>query len=391
MSGKAASGNGSIRKKTITSRNGKQYTYWEGRYTVGYNPRTGRQIQKSITGSTQREVAKKLKEATLSVDDGTYIEPSKLTLSEWMDLWVKEYLVKQKPLTVDSYKRSIEKHIKPALGAVKLPKLTTNQIQAFYSELYETLSPKTVKNIHGILHRALNQAVAAGSIPRNPSDGCEIKRPQRPNISPMEPDDISAFIAAAAKDDYYNLFVVATFTGMRQGELLGLTWDCVDFDNGIIKIKQQLQRIDKQYFLTSTKSDRSRTIAPAQLVMDSLKNERQKQEKNSKDFPDLYNNPQNLVFTTELGKNLVRRTVDKHFKSIVEDAGIPDLRFHDLRHTYAVNSIMAGDDLKTLQSNLGHATAAFTMDVYAHVNEKMKHDSGDRMQAFFEAITNKGK
>jgi len=160
-----------------------------------------------------------------------------------------------------------------------------------------------------------------------------------------------------------NLFLVALFTGMRQGELLGLSWDAVDFKSGIITVKQQLQRKDGAYFLCTPKSGKPRMIAPAPFVLDALKQEQRKQQENRKNAGSLWENKWNLVFTDAIGKNLVRRTVDKHFKNIVENSGLESCRFHDLRHTYAVNSLQAGDDIKTVQANLGHATASFTLDV----------------------------
>ena len=129
---KNAAGCGNIRKKTVT-KNGKDYTYWEARYTVGYDPGTGKQIQKSITGKTQGEVAKKLKEATAALDAGTYIAPNKTTVSQWMDTWQVEYLGAVKSSTISSYEATIKNHIKPCLGSIKLESLTTQDIQEFYN------------------------------------------------------------------------------------------------------------------------------------------------------------------------------------------------------------------------------------------------------------------
>ena len=129
--GRAANGNGTIRKKTVT-RNGTEYTYWEARCTVGYDPGTGRQIQKSITGKTQKEVAQKLKQMSLDVDNGTYQEPSKMTVGEWLDIWLETYLGGVRPYTVLNYTQHVNNHIKPALGMVRLNKLNTHTIQQFY-------------------------------------------------------------------------------------------------------------------------------------------------------------------------------------------------------------------------------------------------------------------
>ena len=385
---KSAAGVGTIRKKTVT-RNGKDYTFWEARYTEGFDPGTGKQIQRSITGKTQKEVAQKLKAATAAIDAGTYKAPCKMTVGEWLDIWVAEYLKNVKPLTQHNYAKQVRKHLKPALGAVKLEALDPHRIQKFYNTLTESgLAPKTVKNIHGIFHSALQQAIANDYIRHNPTDACKLPKVVKTEIRPLEPEEIAQMLQEAEKDDYRNLFIVAMFTGMRQGELLGLPWECVDFDTGIITVKQQLQCKDGNYFLETPKSGKNRTILPAPLVMDALRREQQKQQAAQEQAGELWNNSFNLVFTDPLGKYLVRRTVVKHFKKISERAGISDdARFHDLRHSFAVTSLYAGDDIKTVQANLGHATAQFTLDVYGHVTQKMRQDSANRMQQFYDQLT----
>lgn len=385
---KSAAGVGTIRKKTV-NRNGKEYTFWEARYTEGFDPGTGKQIQRSITGKTQKEVAQKLKAAVAAIDAGTYKAPCKMSVGEWLDIWVAEYLKNVKPLTEQNYKKQVNKHLKPALGAMKLEALDAHTIQKFYNSLTSIgLSPKTVKNIHGVLHSALQQAIANGYIRHNPTEACKLPKVVKPEIKPLEPDEIALLLKEAEKDSYCNLFTVAMFTGMRQGELLGLSWECVDFSTGIITVKQQLQCKDGDYFLETPKSGKGRTILPAPIVMDVLRQEKHKQLAERVQAGALWSNPFNLVFTDALGKNLVRRTVVKHFKKISQRAGISDdARFHDLRHSFAVTSLYAGDDIKTVQANLGHATAQFTLDVYGHVTQKMKQDSANRMQQFYNQIT----
>lgn len=384
---RAASGMGSIRKKQRTL-NGKTYTYYEARYTLGFHPGTGKQIQRTITGKTQKEVAQKLKEISLSIDFGTYKEPCRLKVGEWLDTWQKEYLSNVKPLTERTYSEQIRRHIKPALGAAKLEDLDTHTIQLFYNSLTaDGLSPKTVKNIHGILHTSLQQAIANGYIQRNPTEACRLPKVTRPDIQPLEPAEIARMLQEAENDAYCNLFIVAIFTGMRQGELLGLSWDAIDFDSGVITVKQQLQCKDGTYFLETPKNSKHRSILPASIVMDALRKEREKQSMNRTAAGTAWTNPWNLVFTDALGKYLVRRTVVKHFKKLMARSKISTVtRFHDLRHSFAVTSLYAGDDIKTVQANLGHATAQFTLDVYGHVTQKMRQESANRMQAFYEHL-----
>ncbi len=384
---RATSGMGSIRKVTKTVK-GVDYTYYEARYTEGYDPGTGKQIQRTVSGKTKKEVAQKLKAALAALDAGTYKEPCKMTVGEWLDIWVAEYLGSVKPLTQQNYANQVRRHLKPALAAVKLEALDPHIIQKFYNSLSESgLSPKTVKNIHGILHSALQQALENDYIRRNPADACKLPKITKPEIKPFEPEEIARLLKEAEKDDYCNLFTVAMFTGMRQGELLGLAWDCVDFETGIITVKQQLQCKDGTYFFETPKNGKGRTILPAPIAMDALRNELEKQKAEQAQAGNLWNNQFNLVFTDALGKNLVRRTVVKHFKKIAQRASLADdARFHDLRHSFAVTSLYAGDDIKTVQANLGHATAQFTLDVYGHVTQKMRQESANRMQKFYEQL-----
>lgn len=379
---------GSIRKVTKVVK-GKEYTYYEARYTEGFDPRTGKQIQRSISDKSKKIVAQKLKAALAAIDAGTYKAPCKMTVAQWLDIWVAEYLNSVKPLTKHNYNKQVQKHLKPALGAARLETLDTHTIQRFYNSLIASgLSPKTVKNIHGILHCALQQAIACDYIYRNPADACKLPKVTKPEIKPLEPEEIARLLKEAEQDDYCNLFIVAMFTGMRQGELLGLAWECVDFQTGIITVKQQLQCKDGNYFLETPKSGKNRTILPAPIVMDALRNQLQRQQKEQEQAGKMWDNQFNLVFTDALGKYLVRRTVVKHFKKISQRAGISDdARFHDLRHSFAVSSLYAGDDIKTVQANLGHATAQFTLDVYGHVTQKMRQDSANRMQKFYEQLS----
>ena len=386
---KSAAGGGSIRKKCIT-RNGKEYWYWEARVSVGFDPGTGKQIQKSITGQTQKEVRLKMQEMIRQVDAGSYKEPCKLTLAQWLDMWTAEYLNNLKRLTQEQYRMQCTYYLKPCLGAAKLSALNTHMIQQFINSLSNgeraELSAKTIKNIYGVLHKALNQAVENEFISHNPASACKLPKIKKPPIHPLEPEEITRLITAAQDDDYGNLFVSAIFTGMRQGELLGLTWDNVNFDTGTITVKQQLQCKDGVYFLQTPKNGKGRVIVPAQVTMDALRDEKERQVGNQQIYGECWHNPENYVFTDMLGKHLVRRTIVKHFRAVSDRAGIKNVRFHDLRHSFAVNSLMIGDDVKTVQANLGHATASFTLDVYGHVTQKMKNDSAERMQQFFNAI-----
>lgn len=395
MSKRAAQGSGTIRKKTVL-RNGKEYIYWEARVTVGHDPGTGKQIQRSFSGKPQKEVREKMQAAAVSVNEGTYKQPSKTTVAEWMDTWAQEYLGGVKPFTVRSYSDHIKNHIKPALGAVKLESLSTPMIQSFYNSLEKPtedkpgLSPKTIRNIHGVLHKALQQAVAIGYIRFNPSDPCTLPRVIKKPIQPLDEVQSKSFLQAIKGHRLETLFTVTLFTGMREGEIMGLMWSCVDFDKGTIFIDKQLQQEKKkggQYIFAPLKNDKTRTITPAPWVMDLLKHHRAQQAQFRLTAGKAWEDS-GLVFTDNLGHHLARITLVKAFKSVVASIGLPDMRFHDLRHSYAVAAIRSGDDIKTVQGNLGHATAAFTLDVYGHVTEQMKKASADRMEAYIKDVLN---
>lgn len=289
--GKGAGGAGSIRKIT-TTKNGKTYTYWQARYTEGFDPGTGKQIQRSITGKTQKEVA---------------------------------------------------------------------------------------------------QAVLVGYLRYNPADACVLPRIERKKIKPFDDAQITAFLTAIQGSRFETLFILTLFTGMREGEVMGLTWDCIDFTTGIISVEKQMQlhqdKGSKGYELVSPKNGRCRTIAAAQTVLIRLQKQRHWQARQQLLLGSDWQNPEGLVFTNEFGTHLTKPTVYREYKRIVAAIGCPEARFHDLRHSYAVAALRAGDDVKTVQGNLGHATAAFTLDVYGHVTDQMKRESADRMERFIQSIS----
>ena len=391
---RAAQGAGTIRKKTIT-RNGQTYTYWEARITTGYDPGTGKQVQRSFSGKTQKEVREKMQTVAVELNGGTYQAPSKMTVGEWLSIWAKDYLGSVKPATVVSYSQHIKNHIRPALGAVKLENLNTPVIQNFYNDLGKAhgdkpgLAPKTIKCIHGILHKSLQQAVKIGYLRFNPSDACELPRVERKEIKPLDNNAISAFLKAIRGHRFEALYLTTLFTGMRRGEVCGLTWDCVDFERGTILINKQLQGISGkpgEFRLLSSKNGKGRVITPAASVMETLKKHRVKQSEMRLQAGPLWKD-EGFVFTNEIGEHLSPHTVYHQFKRIAASIGLPDTRFHDLRHSYAVAAIRAGDDIKTVQGNLGHHAASFTLDVYGHVTEEMKRASADRMETFIKDIS----
>ena len=204
----------------------------------------------------------------------------------------------------------------------------------------------------------------------------------------MDIDDVSTFLQAIKGDPYELPLFVDLFTGLRQGELLGLTWDCVDFEKGTLLINKQHNRAkgEKEYHFSPLKNSRPRCLTPASAVMDALREQKKCQQEWAEAAGSAWDNRENLVFTTELGRYINNKTLWMNFKRIAKELGMEELRFHDLRHTFSVNSLQAGDDIKTVQENLGHATAAFTLSTYAHATPGMKRESANRMDAFIRTV-----
>lgn len=389
MAGKrAAQGAGTIRKKTVT-RKGKEYTYWEARITVGRDPGTGKQIQQSFSGKTQKEVREKMQAAAVAVNEGTYTAPQKMTVGQWLDIWQAEYLGSVKPATAISYKGNIRNHIKPALGALKLTELHPHAVQTFINNL-EGLSSGSIRLVYKVLHMALEKAVALEYIPKNPTAFCVLPKEEKKDVKPLDDAQTTAILEAVKGTHLEHIVTVALFTGLRISEICGLCWDCVDFATNTILVNKQLTRstYQKQELFASPKSGQSRTLNAAPSVMATLKDQKYRQLEMRLKAGKLWNNEHNLVFTVEDGSPIAQQRTVRAFQAIAASIGIEDVRFHDLRHTYAVNAIRAGDDIKTIQGNLGHANAAFTLDKYGHFTERMKQDSATRMEAFIKGVLN---
>ena len=285
---RAAQGAGSIRQRPDGT--------WEARFVAGHDPGTGKPVRKSVYGKTQKEVRQKLAQAIAAVDNSDYFEPSKMTLSQWLDVWTAEYMGDKRYSTKKTYTANIETHIKPALGAVKLSQLVPHLIQRFYNELltsgckvpkrdkagklvkkdgkvvYEPapMSAKTVRNIHGTLTKALSTAVDIGYLRMNPADRVTLPKVEKRELAPLTDEQVKAFLQAASNDELEIILKVILFTGLRESEALGLTWDCVDFKAGTVKVNKQLQKrrvADGAATLAPTKNGRSRALKPAPFVM----------------------------------------------------------------------------------------------------------------------------
>lgn len=272
-------------------------------------------------------------------------------------------------------------------------------MQTFINDLTRKkhLAPKTVKNIHGVLSAILDTACELDYIRNNPCTKAKLPRISNSEVKPLTDEQVNAFIKIIDKDEFYApLFKVLLFCGLRESEAIGLTWNEIDFKAGTVSIKQQLQKRPKKdggFTFDSPKNDKVRVLKPAPFVMEILKQQSIKQielKANALDqwqgFKTEQERKASVVFTNERGQHLGPNTVYNHFKKLASQIGADNATVHDLRHTYATLSLQNGDDVKTVQQNLGHATAAFTLDRYGHVSEKMKEDSAARMQKYIEDI-----
>lgn len=389
-----AKGLNSVTRCTVT-RDGKAYTYYRARFYVT-DSTTGLKVQKECTASSQQEAIDKMNAIKNQIATGTYQTATvNYSLDEWLTLWGKTFLSGVKPRTKQTYVDDLKVHVQSTkLAKVQLTKLTSLQIQQLYNSLTnkrtgEKLGAKTVLNVHRALRQALDKAVKLGYIAVNPAANVELPKVTPAVIKPLDDTDIANFLQASQGSQYHDLFMVALFTGMRKGEVCGLSWDSVDFKTGLITVSQQLQQVKGQgntYIILPTKNSKSRVIRPASSIMTLLHSVKLKQyQEMLAAGSDNWQNKWNLVFTQKDGSNISPQSAYLEFKQIANKIGRPDARFHDLRHSYAVQSIRNGDDLKTLQHTLGHSSAGFTLQVYAHCTDAMLRESAERMEKFIKS------
>lgn len=306
------------------------------------------------------------------------------------------------PATLDSY-ISFAKHIYAnSISDVKIAELTKPRVQEFVDSLvkkpreYQTkaeetqfLSAKTVRNTFGVLQGALRLAVDYDWIHKNPALGCKLPKQQETEIHVFSKNECKQFCKNVAGNRYEILYLVDLFTGMRSGEIRGLSWDAVDFEQGTINVYQQIIKVKGEkglYSFKLPKYDKKRMIKPAPVVMQLLRRRKAEQQIQRKHAGILWNNRYNLVFTNEIGDPIAVSTLRNDYKNQFKNMDRPEMVFHDLRHTYAVNSILAAEDIKSLSANMGHTSVAFTLDRYAKFTHDMRDISAKKQQQFIEGL-----
>ncbi len=363
---------------------------WITAISMGNDPGTGKRKRRYYQFQTERQAIQKLNEINYERDNDEYIEPSKMTVAQWLDKWHSDFVMDVKPGTLARYESVIRVHLKPNLGAVRLTALDTMTVQAFYNKKYRSgLSAKTISVIHGVLHSAMKKALRLGMVKSNPTEACELPRRKRPELTPLHDEQIVDFVKAIKGHPLEALFTFTLFSGCRLSEVIGLTWSAVDLDNGIVRIyRQYLRNPDNtsEFYFASLKNGKERSLTLPDSITALLKQHKKKQAEQRLKAGSLWSNPNEFCFTNDFGKHLYPNAIDRAAKKIFETIGVPNCRYHDLRHSYACLALQNGDDLKTVSENLGHSNISITADVYAFASQKMKRDSSQRMDAFIKSL-----
>jgi integrase len=346
--------------------------------SVGRDPATGKYkyLWESVRG-TKREAERRLSEVLSQIDNGTFTRPSKRTLAEYLDAWLKEYVwAELAPRTAEGYELVVRRHLIPALGQIALTGLKPEHIQHYQSEKLSRgradgkggLSPRTVRHHYMALHAALERAVKMGLVVRNAADAVSPPRFQRHQWQSLSEFGVGSVLEAARATPYYVLFYQALFTGMRRSELLALRWCDVDLVLGRIQVTRSLHQLrGGEVVIGSPKSERSRrpvSLPPSAVVVFQEERERQRRERA---VLGLELNEDDLIFRDLEGKPLRPDTVTHAWVKLVRRIGLKGIRLHDARHTHASLMLKQGVHPKIVQERLGHASIQLTLDTYSHV------------------------
>ncbi len=383
MAKKRANGEGNIRKRS----DGR----WEGRYTAGYDPQTGKRIIKNVLGKTQAEVKAKLTKALEACKELDVVRTDEYTVAEWLRLWYDLYAEPNvRPTTAASYRRSIELYVIPRIGDIKLNRLTSRELQKLYKDLLENgrlrevqkeknpgLSSSTVRGIHMMLHNALDRAVKERLILRNPTEDCIIPKLEKKEMKILHPEDIKAYLTAAERRGVLPMFYLELVSGVRKGELVALLWDDLDMERRTISVsKQALSRPGGEIVVNRPKTENSiRAVSIPQEAVDLLVEEHKKHPDNPYMFP-----------SPKTGGMYYPDSVVNLHKKLLQDAGLEHIRFHDLRHTFATMALQNGVDVKTVSSMLGHYDAGFTLRTYTHATRQPQEQAAETMGSFMTQV-----
>jgi len=341
----------------------------------------------TVTG-TKADAQRRKRELLSSIDKGLPMDNSKVTVGEFLRLWLKDYAeVNTSAKTAEGYKGKIQLYLIPKLGHLRLCKLTTQQVNRLYADMIaKPLSPQTVLHTHRILKLALGHAVKWGIMSRNVCDAVDPPRVYRKEMVALDIPDIQRLLEAAESSTYKHVFFLALYTGLRRGELLGLRWSDVDLKDKTLSVNQNAIRLKGNgIILTKPKTERSRRLVRLWSDTVMLLNVLKTQQKDQLEMAGIDWDETSLVFQNSEGKTLSPDTVSHAFKKIVKQIGLPNLRFHDLRHTHATIMLKVGTPPNVVSERLGHSSVSITMDIYSHVLPGMQEEAA---KAFENALKN---
>ena len=355
---------------------------WAARLRVGY--RNGKRARLCAYGKTRKEVSDKLRALINAHEQGTLEAPARLTVGQFLSTWLEDSArPKLRPRTFATYAGMLRLHIIPGLGRVPLRRLSPQHVQAWLNERSKSgLSPRTCQHARAILRVALAQAMKWGYVSRNVAALVDSPRVVHAEIKPLTPDQARALLAVAAEHRLGALITVAVALGLRQGEILGLRWDDVDLEAGALSVRHALfTPKGGGWQLVPPKSERSkRTVNMPELVSVGLRAHRLRQRE-ARLLAGSRWQEHGFVFTTKHGTPLDAWAAIRAFKGLLKAAGLPNVRFHDLRHTSATLLLAQGVDPRTIMETLGHSQISLTLNTYSHVLPSLKKDAAERMNS----------
>jgi integrase len=372
VAGKRANGEGSIHQRK------------DGRWASSIS--VGRGKRQHFLGHSRAEVAKKLTSALAEQEKGTLVTGPRQTVSQFFKQWLNAVRPSLRPRTFVRYEQFVRLHVVPDLGTLTLTKLAPQHLQQLYtSRLDAGLSPTTVNHLHALIHKALSNAVRWGAVNRNVADLVDPPRPSHFEIATLNGEQARAFLDVAASSRLEALFVLAVTTGMRQGELLGLRWRDVDLDTRTLQIRGSMQATSDGLRIMEPKTAGSRRqVALSKQPVDALRRHRVAQAAERLRIGAAWENNE-LVFATEAGRPITASGLRRVFEPLLKRAGLPRMRFHDLRHTSATLLLGRGVHPKVVSEMLGHTRISTTLDLYSHVSMTMQQQAAEAFDAILAA------
>ena len=371
---------------------------WSIVIDVGRDPRTGKRRQQWYTvKGTKKDAERELREKLRSLETGAYVKPQRTSLGEYLRHWVDSYaMMHTSPRTAEGYQGIVNGYLIPALGGISLCELQPRHLEKYYADALSHgrldgkggLSARTLLHLHRILSQALSHAVKQGLLARNVAQAVVAPRPSRSQMATLSAAHVPKFLDAAGKTPFYVLFYTGLYTGMRRGELLGLRWCDIDLGKATISVVQTLHRLSGgKFVIREPKSPHSRRlVALSPSVADLLRGYHAEQEA-QKVLLGMRLTGEELVFAHPDGSPLDPSTVTHAFGKLIKKAGLPHIRFHDLRHTHATLMLKGGVHPKIVSERLGHASIGITLDTYSHVVPGLQEAAALRFDALIESET----